>query len=377
MGQEELRHQTADRLEQLGQNASRLKAFIGFDGFVDEILHVVGKRDNAQTYQRLPTIRSMGERILGAAGKSTNIELVNQRTKLGGNCPIMANALARFGVQVTCIGALGYPVTHPVFSELAQHAQIHGIAEPGHTLALEFDDGKVMFNKTTQFNELNWPNIQARFGHDKFLAHLAQSDLVAFLNWTMIPHMTALWEHVLAALPQRHNQAPRHTLFFDLADPEKRAPGDILKALDLLGQFKRAFTVILGVNEKEALEIGKVLGLNTADHSPEALATLAQNLQTQLQIDTLVLHRAASAISASEANLATVDGPYTGKPLITTGAGDHFNAGFALGKLLHFENAANLITAVATSGFYVRTGQSPSIADLINLLRNWPHEAKL
>ena len=34
-----------------------------------------------------------------------------------------------------------------------------------------------------------------------------------------------------------------------------------------------------------------------------------------------------------------VDGPFTAKPLITTGAGDHFNSGFCLGRLLGLDNA--------------------------------------
>ena len=67
-----------------------------------------------------------------------------------------------------------------------------------------------------------------------------------------------------------------------------------------------------------------------------------------------------------------VQGPFTPKPKITTGAGDHFNSGFCLGKLLGFTTERCLLIGVTTSGFYVRTGQSPSIPDLANLLHNWP-----
>ncbi|HWF19552.1 MAG TPA: hypothetical protein VG754_09795, partial [Verrucomicrobiae bacterium] len=59
-------------------------------------------------------------------------------------------------------------------------------------------------------------------------------------------------------------------------------------------------------------------------------------------------------------------------PLITTGAGDHFNSGFCLGKLLGFENDLCVLTGVATSGHYVRTGHSPAITDLAAMMRNWP-----
>ncbi len=97
--------------------------------------------------QRLPTIAKLADRLAAAAGKSTNIELVNQITKLGGNGPIMANALASFGLQVTYLGMLGYPKLHPVFGPFAQRAEVHSIAEPGHTDALEFEDGKIMLGK--------------------------------------------------------------------------------------------------------------------------------------------------------------------------------------------------------------------------------------
>src|SRR5436309_1551818 len=137
---EEFREQCAAKLLTLVGAASHLRAFVGLDGFVDEIVHAVDKREGAQKFQRLPTISALSERISAAAGKSTNIELVNQRTKLGGNGPIMANALARLGIKVTYLGALGYPIMHPVFNVCAMRAEVHSIAAPGHTDALQLED---------------------------------------------------------------------------------------------------------------------------------------------------------------------------------------------------------------------------------------------
>ena len=64
-------------------------------------------------------------------------------------------------------------------------------------------------------------------------------------------------------------------------------------------------------------------------------------------------------------------GPYTEKPLITTGAGDHFNAGFTTGQLLGLDPEGCLALGVSTSGHYVRTGESPSLAALETFLANW------
>src|SRR5437867_6319347 len=101
MNTPQLRELCAQQLEAAVRLVPQLTAFIGLDGFVDEIIHVVDQRSDPQNFTRIRTIAQLAERLSGAAGRSTNLEMVNQLTKLGGNGPIMANALASFGLQVT------------------------------------------------------------------------------------------------------------------------------------------------------------------------------------------------------------------------------------------------------------------------------------
>jgi sugar/nucleoside kinase (ribokinase family) len=367
----EFRENCAQTLLSKVARAGELSAFIGLDGFVDEIIHAVDKRENEKEYTRLPTIASMAERIAAASGKSTNIEMVTQRTKLGGNGPIMANALAALGLKVTYVGALGYPKIHPVFERFAETASVHSIAESGHTDAVEFLDGKLMLVKSVSLNEITWANVQARFGREPFIQQLGVSDLVAFVNWTMIPYMSEIWEALLEEacpnLPER-----RRSIFFDLADPEKRPAEDIARALELISRFERYFNVILGLNEKEATEIAEVLGLGGSDRSPEGLSAIARAIHEKLRLDTVVVHPVTYALAVSNGKVDLVHGPVITKPTITTGAGDHFNSGFCLGKLLGLDNEMSLLAGVSTSGFYVKTGQSPDIKDLAELMCNWP-----
>src|SRR5256885_2512591 len=168
MNTPQMREKCAAALTENINRAGQMTAFVGLDGFVDEILHVVDKRESAEKYTRLPTIRQFSERLGAAAGRSTNVELVSQLTKLGGNGPIMANALASFGLKVTYLGILGYPNLHPVFADFARCAEVYSIAEPGYTDALEFDDGKIMLGKHQSLKQMNWENIQARFGLEEF-----------------------------------------------------------------------------------------------------------------------------------------------------------------------------------------------------------------
>jgi sugar/nucleoside kinase (ribokinase family) len=374
MNTPELRATCASQLQANANTLSRQNAFLGLDGFVDEIFHVVDKRENADKYTRLPTIAKYAERLAGAAGKSTNVEMVTQMVKLGGNGPIMANALASFGLKVCYLGNLGYPNVHPIFSDFTKAAEVYSIAEPGYTDALEFEDGKIMCGKHSALRQVNWENINARFGFDKFLAKMQAAQFVGFVNWTMLTAMNDMWAAIQKDVCPKLT-GPRRKLFFDLADPEKRTREDILKALGLITAFEKYFDVILGLNEKEAYEIGGHLQLNTTDHSPEGLLKLAKEIHARIKVNTVVVHPVSFALAVSANDAAIVEGPFTPKPLITTGAGDHFNAGFCLGKLLGFDNAKAVLTGVSTSGFYVRTGKSPTIADLVNLQQNWPSKA--
>jgi len=375
MKPEELREQTAAHLLEQAGKVAAWKAFVGLDGFVDEIIHVVDVRKDAETYTRLPTIGKLAERLAAAAGKSTNLEVVPQLVKLGGNGPIMANALCSFGLRVAYLGNLGYPNLHPVFEEFAQRAEVHSIADPGHTDALEFDDGKVMVGKHQTLKDVNWANLEARFGRDALQQKLTESHLIAFVNWTMLPYMSDVWQAILEQICPSLS-GPRRQMFFDLADPEKRTAEDIRRALDLIVAFQKYFEVTLGLNEKEAHEVSRALGVDASRaQDREGLAELALQLHKRLPVSTLLVHPVSYALAVSAGEVSIMDGPFTPKPKITTGAGDHFNAGFCLGKLLELDNTRALLVGVATSGFYVRQARSPSLEDLAALLRNWPVES--
>jgi hypothetical protein len=366
-----MRTQTAQKLQAATRRVSKMTAFVGFDGFVDNILHIVDKRQSAEKYLRLPTIDQLAQRLTAAAGKSTNVELVSQTTKLGGNGPIMGNALAGFGIKVTYLGLLGFPNLHPVFADFAKRAKVHSIGEPGYTDALEFDDGKVMLGKHEALKQMNWDNIKTRFGQDKFIAQLGKADLVGFVNWTMLTGMSDIWSAVLKEICPKL-KGPRRKLFIDLSDPEKRTRQDLARALKLVAAFQKHFDVVLGLNEKESHEVGKNLDLKTDDSTRDGLIKLCQAIHQRVPVDTLVVHPTAYALASGPDGTAFVEGPFTPKPKITTGAGDHFNSGFCLGKLLGFPTSQCLLAGVAASGFYVRTAQSPSLGDLAHLLQNWP-----
>ncbi len=159
-------------------------------------------------------------------------------------------------------------------------------------------------------------------------------------------------------------------MFVDLADPEKRLKQDIQRALRLVAHFADRFEVILGLNEKEAHEVAKALEIDAPAQTPEALSNLGRAIHQRVPVQTLVIHPVSYALAISDGKVALTNGPTTATPLITTGAGDHFNSGFCLGKLLGLENLDALLTGVTTSGYYVRTAKSPAVPDLAGMLKD-------
>ena len=358
-------------LEQLTGARARIKqsnVLVGFDGFLDTILHVVDKRESASKFTRLAKMGAFATRIETAAGLSANFEFVTQMVKLGGNGPIMANALGAYGSPVTYIGSLGSPAVHPVFADLAKRATLHSICDPGFTDAIEFDDGKIMCGKHESRKQVNWPNLSRHIPEDKLTRIFSDSALIALVNWTMLPFMSQILQKVLTRIAPRLEGLKRW-LFFDLADPAKRTSEDIAALLKLVTKFEKYFNVILGLNLQEARQIGVVLGIPLKDDSFDAVCVHAAEIREALRIHTVVIHPTSFAAAADATGAAYVLGPFTPKPKITTGAGDHFNAGFCTGRLLDLGLAASLQIGVATSGYYVREAKSPTLDDLKKFLQ--------
>ena len=192
--------QVLEQIQGARNRLARAKVLVGFDGFVDSILHVVKTRESATKYSRVERMAEFGETIVAAAGLSANMEMVTQMVKLGGNGPIMAHALGAYGTPVTYIGNLGPPVVHPVFADLGEARDVHSIAEPGYTDAIEFDDGKLMFGKHESLKDVNWANLISHVPEATLIQIFTDSTLIAMVNWTMLTQMTAIWQKILTRI---------------------------------------------------------------------------------------------------------------------------------------------------------------------------------
>jgi sugar/nucleoside kinase (ribokinase family) len=363
-----LARQTAERL--IGSRAQLLKfkCLLGLDGFVDHVYQVVDQRQTMTKFTPVNSIKQFSKLIQESAGRNSNSEIVLSTEKIGGSGPTTAFAMSTLGAPVDYVGMLGYPSINPVFAEFSKRAKVYSLAEAAQNTTLEFVDSKITFQELHAVHEVNWDNLKKRVSDKVFVKLWKDAHFIGLVNWANLPHMSAIWKKFLSELKPA-KQEKRKLIFFDLNDPSKRIEADLLAALKIMGEFQTDYDVILGLNESEALHVAKVLRLKTPPKTGKGYASLSGAIREKLSLHTVVIHPVQYASGADAEGEITVEGPFTSKPKTTQGGGDHFNAGFVIGKLLGLSLAHSIQLGVACSGFYVRHATSPNREQLVRFLQ--------
>lgn len=281
---------------------------IGFDGFTDSIFRAVSKRLSVDAVSFFPTIASFVQRLSQAEKISCNIELILQEERLGGNAPLMAQALLENGATVDFIGTIA--LDEPLFTSFIQRCRhFYSLGKSAQSEAIEFSDGKIILGKHSSILHVDERVLQDNVGA-KLKSLLEEADLVAMVNWTMLPGMNRIWHYL-----QTLSYESRAFFFFDLADPAKRTTADLEEAISLIAGFKNT---ILGLNEAESAQVQALFG---------------SSFPHNLGIDEVVVHTKTRAVAYRDGKSYSYDNELIAHPTTTTGAGDNFNAGYCLARL--------------------------------------------
>ncbi|MFG0259610.1 MAG: carbohydrate kinase family protein [Phycisphaerales bacterium JB041] len=363
-------------------------ALAGFDGFLDSIIRVVDRRRSMvmEDFEPITTIPRFAGRVADAAGKSANIELVVDEVRFGGNGPLYAGALGRLGMPTTYIGAVGRDDSSdellPDYRPFADRCErVIPIAAPAYTDALEFDDGKIMLGKAANVQAVTWERLIERVGLDGLRAHCERSRLLGIVNWTLCGGVQGIWEGLIRdVLPGLGAGASgggaARRVFVDLSDPAKRTDEDLRSALETLRRMNELVPVTLSLNLSEGERVARVLGVDAFADAPSLGAGVrqaAERVRERAGLACLVIHPREGAGAADDTGAsAWFEGPFTAHPKLSTGAGDHFGAGFSFAQVLGQPLAEALAVGCAVSGAYVRDALSPDLARLTGFLRGLP-----
>lgn len=307
----------------------RPRALVGFDGYVDKL---VRPRRSQALGDCFDTVREFAETILSMGGTSSDIAVSRIFEKIGGNGPLLADALADKGVLCACIGAMGEGSLPAPYLALAEKVTLYSVAECASSYVMEFNDGKVMLGDADSFLRIGWREIQDRLGKERLLELFAQSRLACFTNWSGLPRSTELLEGIIEDIcPHMGDTAFAHTMFFDLADPTAKSPAQFQEFFSALERLCSGFERVVGLNPKECMQVHNHFYGKAADHfDPQ----MAEDLLRDFPADELVVHDAGCAYAGKTGGkLRKISGRFLERPMISVGAGDNFNSGYCLGKL--------------------------------------------
>ena len=353
------------RLEHLDQPQKKMKVITGFDGFIDRIKRPVSSRKGDQV-EMFRTIGEFAQRLKEAAGKSCQIEMITQKAKAGGNAPILAETLSRAGVNCLCIGAMGYPDLHEVFTSPERTYQVMSLLKPGKSDAIEFEDGKIIFSDLSVFDHYNWKYVRMTAGIEVLRREADEADLFVFADWANLPHAADIWQGMLDDVIRPAGRTDRHFLF-DLCDPTRKTDYQIKKVLDLISLFSDFGNVTLGLNENETLRIFEQLyGSGTVD-----VRLAGGRIFSNMTIETLVVHPTDRCILFGREGVTELPGYLVKEPRVLTGGGDNLNAGYCLGLLNGMEPVQAAVLGMASAAAYIRNGFAPGLHDISAYLKQW------
>ncbi|MEI6033041.1 MAG: PfkB family carbohydrate kinase [Verrucomicrobiae bacterium] len=344
----------------------------GFDGFVDEMISLVGERRSLEDFSPVPDIATFGRMVSASAGHSSLREIVVNDVHPGGCAVNLADGLASLGARVDCFATLGDPV-HAAFRDIA--AKCHGFhswgREPGRTLAFEFTDGKLMFSAVRQLAEFT-PEIARKFlAEGTYAEDCGRAQVIALTDWSLYPHMTDVWRTLQKEVFSKLSHRPHFLI--DLVDPSSRSAADIVEMTGILRDFEPSGPLTLGLNGNEANILCRQHGLDPSppEATPEQTLAQAAGLRACLGITRVVIHRISFAVSSDTDGAFSQIGPFCPNPKKSTGAGDRFNAGFCLALALEYPASIALLLGCASSGFFVRNARSAAVGELARFLRQW------
>ncbi|WNR46009.1 hypothetical protein [Paenibacillus roseipurpureus] len=338
---------------------------IGFDGYIDRIVHAVKQRSTPENYTRFHTIAEYANHLQACAGRSGDIEIVPVTEEVGGNAPIMAQAMARLGVPSTCVGTLGEYEIHPVFSNLSHFFNPQSIGKPASTLAIEFSDGKIMLGEIEPLHQVTWEHIKHQLGIQKIAEFFQSSRCFGIVNWSSIYAMDGILRGIIEEVfPLLGDELAEKFVFVDIADPSARSRHDILNLAAILKELNTKAKVVLGLNRKEAGIVYESLGYVDQDQPQEVWA---QAIVQDIELHGVVIHSSNRVTGILAGVLGETDVFHLENPARTTGVGDHFNAGFCTGLLLNLSLLQCLHLGNLTASSFLTTGQSPSFDDLLAL----------
>lgn len=358
----------------------------GFDGFLDTVRVLVDERRGADSFDRVERLADLGDHVVASAAQRSSVtyEWVREGSRTGGHVPHLSRALGALGYDPAMVGRFGRPPDERFETEFADR-DLLSVGQPGRTDAVEFDDGKLLLAEMGPIDAFDWDRIVDRVGLDALADRFEDLALLGVGYWVDTPRLASVLDGLRTELFPTLSSPPDRVLF-DPGDVRQVDAERVAAGVDALGRLDDAVPVTVSANRSEtdalaaavdgsrsaAVETGTEAGTGPGPgdgdgpgDGPEtwddgSLAAAARTAREGLGVSRFVGHVADGAVAATEERVDAVAAPRVSDPELTTSAGDHFNAGLAVGLLADLPADAALVAGCSLAGQFVRTGEAPT-----------------
>ena len=368
-----------DLNKEFEENLTKKKVFLGIDGFIDFLYSLVKTRKSFEKWKQFETIKDFSNRLEQISGSSGNIELILKKKTSGGFAPNNSKALSALGIHVFLLASLGYPEIESIYEELIQKENVNAIsiANPGKTIGLEFNDGKLMLSDIQELLEINWELILQRISKEDLIKRVEECNVLGFGYWSILPQFTNIWQKLREEIFPSIKNINKKLFFVDLADIKKRSKSEIIEMLKILQKLEDQIPILLSLNDQEAIDLSKALEA-VEDISPNKanfkdFVTAGEEINKNLSLSYLVIHSPHFATISLKNNMQHywITEAYTSNPSYTVSAGDHFNSGVVAALLGGLSPPKAILMGNALSAVFVRTGTSPNLGQLRKFIKRY------
>jgi hypothetical protein len=279
--------------------------------------------------------------------------------------------------QVFLASAWGYPNLVDVFTHLAskKSVEVNSFANPGRTIGLEFNDGKIMLSDIDEILNISWNLLHKRVGQEYLIEKFNLCDFIGMGYWATILQFEDILNHIIMEIIPSVNNLRKKLLFLDLADVKRRTKRDLISFLKFIPKIEEKIPLLLSLNDQEAKDILLALNeinlLSTNKKEMNGLTDAGIYINETLNISYLVIHSPHFATMTTNDKHFWITEGFTSKPSYTTSAGDHFNAGSVLGVSCNLTPGEALVMGNALTAIFVRTGKSPSFNELSQFIHKY------